>query len=96
MTDDLERIWKELVVAYMKVLFWYLPQGTDRQPRKPSTRIADNPAEFTTSHVLKAPLGGHCLNYQSGHVSGTGSVTFCGDKTTTHSSFCLCENLKFV
>jgi hypothetical protein len=44
MTNELERIWKETVVAYMEVRSWHVPQGTEGNPRKTSTRIADNPA----------------------------------------------------
>jgi hypothetical protein len=39
-SDELERIWKEVVVAYFKVLSWHLPGGTEKNHKKTSVRIA--------------------------------------------------------
>jgi hypothetical protein len=34
--DELERMWKEAVVAYLNSLFLYLPRGTEKNNQKPA------------------------------------------------------------
>jgi hypothetical protein len=46
---DLERIWKEVVVAYFDVLPWHLPGGTEvNHKKKTSVRISGLQAENRT------------------------------------------------
>jgi hypothetical protein len=35
MITELEREWKELVVAWFDVLFWHLPRGTEESDKNP-------------------------------------------------------------
>jgi hypothetical protein len=37
MNNELERAWKEVVVAQFGVLFWNLPEGTEEKHKKPSS-----------------------------------------------------------
>jgi hypothetical protein len=46
MNDELERIWKEAVVAYVKALFLNSPGGTEENHKKISVRIAGLVAEI--------------------------------------------------
>jgi hypothetical protein len=33
--NELERMWKEVVIAEFKVLLWHLPGGAEQNPEKP-------------------------------------------------------------
>jgi hypothetical protein len=46
--DEWERMWKEAVVAQLKVLPVHLPGWTKENPRKTLIRTVSVPAEFRT------------------------------------------------
>jgi hypothetical protein len=50
MNNHLERIWKEVVMAYLKVLSWHLPGGTEENHEK-CVRMANIQAEILTQNL---------------------------------------------
>jgi hypothetical protein len=44
--DELEKIWKEAVMAYFKVLSWHSPGGTEENHDKPQSEQPDSGPRF--------------------------------------------------
>jgi hypothetical protein len=51
--EKFERLWKEMVMAYFKVLFWHLPKGKEEKYENPQSGVlVSKPRlEPTTSQI---------------------------------------------
>jgi hypothetical protein len=52
MDNELEIIWKEVVVAYIKELSHNLPERAEKNSKKASLNITDVPTEIRTKNLL--------------------------------------------
>jgi hypothetical protein len=34
MNNELEKVWKKVIIAYFKILYWQLPGGTEENHKK--------------------------------------------------------------
>jgi hypothetical protein len=73
MANELERIWKEAVMARFKVLRQHLPEGTNKSHKKKLPTIVGVPAMIRTGHVPEERQKSHHLSqfarFQFCHVT---------------------------
>jgi hypothetical protein len=77
MNGELERLWKEAVMAYFKILFWDLPAGTEENHKKPQDYwplgqdLTSGPLEYSRSANLSTTKfdkhKGHSLQFTKLH-----------------------------